>query len=343
MRQESSPQLNAKSSVGSISAAYWAKAVKKLMPIESSVQGVKETIWASGSSPKCEGDCVAHCIAGQPRNFFMPGLRKALKHRLFERFSDSRVVFGVFVTSPYTNDKLDAHGDGRQGVARNEVLNFTDFDGLTSDMEEVGVDRALLLYESCYHPSCMENPALQCDARDLGLLEGFDPQDGKVHHICDVQLRRFQTCMNMVTAYEHERNVKFAWVTRSRPDVYWTKPVAPARTLDQNVYFHDWEGAYGGFDWFYAVPRTYADAIARFPDEASCSQLHHPEIQKFCKTLGCECWLASWLLKQSIPFKALPGNGIGSWKSFVPVKFCSDDCPRDWEVTAASIENKRDK
>jgi hypothetical protein len=245
-------------------------------------------------------------------------------------------VFAVFVTSAYHADSGLVNKDGQKGFARTVMGNFTDTAKLLASMEDIGVHRALLLSEACEQPSCMENPALQCDARDLGLQDLFDTGDGKVHNICDVQVKRFQTCMNMVSAFEQERSVKFKWVTRSRPDVYWLKPIAPATQLDQAAYFHAWNVAYGGADWFYALPRTYAEVLARFPDEASCSQLHHPEIQKNCKILGCECWVASWMLQQGVPFKQFVG--INS-NACIPAKFCGEPCANDWHVSLANIDN----
>jgi hypothetical protein len=223
-----------------------------------------------------------------------------------------------------------------RGFARTVVGNFTETATLVSGMEDIGVHRALLLSEACQQPSCMENPALQCDARELGLKDLFNKSDNKVHHICDVQVKRFQTCMNMVTAYEHEHSVSFNWVTRSRPDVYWLKPIGPVMELERAAHFHAWNVAYGGADWFYALPREYADVLARFPDEASCSQLQHPDIQKNCEILGCECWVASWMLQQKVPFKQFVGTNSNSC---IPAKFCGEPCPHDWDISPETIEN----
>lgn len=320
----------------------WSKAVKKLHQMPPSSE-VTETIWSSGTEHKCGSPCVAHCIAGQPRDFVnVPGLRKALKHRVFEKFSPEPVVFAVFATSAYHHtpageqegDARITH-DGLEGYARTMVdeMRNDSLADLVTGMEEVGVQRALLLNESCHSPSCMENPRLQCDAKDLDLASGFDERDGRLHHICDIQFKRFQTCMMLVRDYEREHEMKFDWVTRNRPDVYWVKPIGPASQLDHHVYVTPWNVAYGAIDWFFAMPRGDADVFSQFAKEASCSQLHHPKILPECaKSLGCECWMASWLYQKNVNFTQLANA------PYTVAKFCGDGCPNDWDVSDESIE-----
>merc|ERR1712028_154754 len=100
----------------------------------------------------------------------------------------------------------------------------------------------------------------------------FDPRKGVVANICDVQFRRFQTCMNLVREYEADQHVAFKWVTRQRPDVYWKGFAGKFDGLDPNqVYLHAWAACgYGGADWFYFTGRKTADVLARFSDEFSC-------------------------------------------------------------------------
>jgi len=326
------------SSHTSISPAKWSEATKKLVELESRSPGVKESIWASGEDAACGEDCVAHCVAGQPRDFTAAkGLRKALKHRLFERFSESYAVFAVFVTSPYSSDG-PANKDGGKGFARTQVGELTNTTSLLANFEEIGVHRAMLLYEDCQHPSCMENPSMQCDKDEYGLTAAYNETDNKVHNICDVQVKRFQTCMGMVRDFEIEFDTTFKWVARSRPDVYWVHPVGPASNLKMVAYFHSWAVAYGGMDWFYALPRDVADVFARFPDEASCGILKNEEIQKDCHmALGCECWAAAFFRKNKVKFEKFVEN---SYNSCIPAKFCgADKCPIDWDVNDESIEN----
>lgn len=320
----------------------WADAVKKLHQMPSSSE-VTETIWSSGTEHKCGSPCVAHCIAGQPRDFSnVPGLRKALKHRVFERFSPDPLVFAVFATSAYHHapdgapkgDERITH-DGVEGFTRTiiEEMRNDSLAALVEGMEEIGVQRALLLNESCHDPSCMENPSLQCDANDLGLSSGFDERDGKLHHICDIQFKRFQTCMTLVRDYEQEHGMKFDWVTRNRPDVYWVKPIIPASELQNHVYVTPWNVAYGAIDWFFAMPRGDADVFSQFTEGATCSQLHHPKILPACATsLGCECWMASWLYQNNVNFAQL------DVAPYTVAKFCGAGCPNDWDVSDVSIE-----
>lgn len=320
----------------------WRESIRKLHQLTPR-SGVSETIWSNGKDQtKCGNPCVAHCLAGQPRDFTAPGLRKALKHRLFDKFSSDPVIFGVFVTSGYHNSgnaqQADGVKDGLSGYARTPTIDMANesMASLVSALDDIGVSRALFLNETCQDPSCMENPALQCNAADLHLKAQYDQRDGKVHHICDVQFRRFQTCMNLVREYELEHGMTFDWVARSRPDVYWTKPGPHVSELETHVYVTPWNIAYGAMDWFFALPREYADVFARFPEEASCSQLQQPKILEDCApALGCECWMASWLYKNNVKFERLPKA------SHIVAKFCGNDaCPRDWNVNETTIEER---
>lgn len=323
----------------------WPEATRKLFQMTPRSE-VTETIWSSGEHHNCGSPCVAHCLAGQPREFITtPGLRKALKHRVFERFSPQGVVFAVFPTSAYHNTE---RGEGPHasdaGTARTQVPEFDNdmLAALVTGMEEVGVSRALLLNETCHDPSCMENSQLQCKASDLNLDSDFGKEDGKMHHICDVQFKRFQTCMTLVREYEEEHSMKFDWVTRNRPDVYWVQPITHVSELEQRVYVSPANGpAYGGMDWFFAIPRKDADLFALFPDQATCAQLHHPQILPQCalgwrmepNSIGCECWMASWLYKNNMNFTHL------TKAPFTVSKFCGDGCPLDWDVNETSIIN----
>lgn len=248
----------------------------------------------------------------------------------------------MFATSAYHHapdgalegDERITH-DGVEGFTRTiveEMQNDT-LATLVAGMEEVGVQRALLLNESCHDPSCMENPSLQCDAKDLGLTSGFDEQDGKLHHICDIQFKRFQTCMTLVRDYEEEHGMKFDWVTRNRPDVYWVSPIIPASKLENHVYVTPWNAAYGAIDWFFAMPRGDADVFSQFAEKATCSQLHHHLVLPACAiSLGCECWMASWLYQNNVNFTQL------AHAPYTVAKFCGDGCPGDWDVSEMSIE-----
>lgn len=316
----------------------WSEAMNKLHHMPPKAE-VREAIWSNGGHHECGSPCVAHCIAGQPREFIStPGLRKALKHRVFQKFSAKPVVFAVFVTSAYHNAQQASEiRDGLDGYARTQVeeIRNDSLATLVAGMEEVGVQRALLLNESCHDPSCMENPQLQCDAQDLGLRQGFDNRDGRLHHICDVQFKRFQSCMTLVEEYEQEHRMKFDWVTRNRPDVYWLKPIVSASQLEHRTYVTPWNVAYGAIDWFFALPRGDADIFAKFADEASCSQLHHPHILPNCKmSLGCECWMASWLYQNEVQFEQLTSA------PYIVSKFCGAPCALDWNVSDASIEDR---
>mmetsp|Transcript_50526 Transcript_50526/g.130174 ORF Transcript_50526/g.130174 Transcript_50526/m.130174 type:complete len:91 (-) Transcript_50526:249-521(-) len=77
----------------------------------------------------------------------------------------------------------------------------------------------------------------------------------------------------------------------------------------------DRRACYGGFDWWYAMPRRSADVIARFRDEISCTDLDQEEIlggdpyyskpTECFRALGCEGWLAAWMWRQKLPFDHL--------------------------------------
>merc|ERR1712232_1400723 len=148
-------------------------------------------------------------------------------------------------------------------------------------MGYMDVDRALLLDESCHFGHCLK-------------------KGGVVANICDVQLRRFQTCMNLVREWERDKSMSFVWVTRHRPDVYWVgrsvNPRSP-RFDRNNVYLHSWAACgYGGADWFFFAGRDKADVIARMPDEFSCEMYRQvgilPQPCFYC--LGCECTMVAW-------------------------------------------------
>merc|ERR1711879_353132 len=84
-------------------------------------KGLEETIW-SGSRSK---PCVAHCIAGQPRDMISnKGIWKSYKHRLFEKFSDSPVVFVVFAATAFMGGL--GGGDGTPAFVRSAVSDVDD-------------------------------------------------------------------------------------------------------------------------------------------------------------------------------------------------------------------------
>merc|ERR1719491_2865986 len=101
-----------------------------------------------------------------------------------------------------------------------------------------------------------KSAGLSCAAKPLRLTAQYDKKTRNVTNICDVQVRRFQTCMHLVREYEQDHSVTFEWITRQRPDVYWQKPPGDISLLKKNVvYFREWRWCgYGNGDWFYMVP-----------------------------------------------------------------------------------------
>jgi hypothetical protein len=268
------------------------------------------------------------------------GLVKSIKHRLFEQFSDAPVIFAVLALGALNGTgELPGAGvpEGKTGFVRTpqtEVKN----EELLPSFQYLGVDRALLLREECTTGICLQKDSrLKCNAKQLGLHNFFDNSTGVHSNMCEVQVSRFRDSLELVRGYEYEHQVKFDWVTRPRPDIYFLRPAPSALTLtSDNVYVSPWAACgYGGMDWFYAVPRQYADTVADFTSSVSCSDYHsNPDISHKCSAcLGCECWLAAWMYAKKVPFRELP------WAWFTPSKFCNHltDCPDDWNVTQTSV------
>jgi hypothetical protein len=319
-----------------LSARDWTAAAGKFTQIGARREGVTETIWATSNSTakKCGSPCVAHCIAGQPRDMIhVKGLWKSIKYRLFEQFSHNPVIFALLAMGA---EKMEsAREEGGEGYVRQQQESVDDED-VRPSLEFLGVDRALLLREACTTGSCLqEGLRLKCDAKKLGNPNPFDEKTGKYTNMCEIQVSRFRDALELVRDYEDEHKMKFDWVTRPRPDVYFTRPVAPVTMLDTNsVHVSPWAACgFGGMDWFYAMPRKFADTYAEFSTGVSCDDYFtDANIATQCnKCLGCECWQAAWMMKKNLTFTKLP------WQWFIPGKFCGDDCPADWEATAKNI------
>jgi len=265
---------------------------------------------------------------------FNKGLWKSIKHRLFERFSDSPVIFALLAMGAATSAE-NATTEGAKGYVRTQQGEVKDEDILPS-MDYLGVDRALLFREECTTGQCLQKGLrLKCDGRELGLKQLVDESTGQYSNMCEIQVSRFRDALELVRDYEEQHNLKFDWVTRPRPDVYFTRPIMPANLLDMaSVHVSPWAPCgYGGMDWFYAIPRKYANTIGEFASSVSCSDYKSdPQIAQNCASCpGCECWLAAWMFAQKVPFQKLP------WQWFTPSKFCGPDCPPDWEVTPQNI------
>merc|ERR1719238_2273551 len=132
-----------------------------------------------------------------------------------------------------------------------------------------------MIEEPCKDGLCLEeHSGITCDAKDLGLTAQYDKKTGKLSVFCDVQIRRFQSCMHLVREYEQDRSVNFDFVTRPRPDVYIAEVSGLASKLSTKYVYTKIYAAcgYGGMDWQYIAPRFAADVIARFPDDMKC---HH--------------------------------------------------------------------
>lgn len=301
---------------------------------------VNETLWAKprpagAPAHKCGSPCVAHCIAGQPRDMItVKGLWKSIKHRLFEKFSESPIVFAVLAMGE-TKGK-DGGVEGVEGFVRGPQ-EAVENEKLLPGLEYMGVDRALLLREACTDGDCLQKGLrIKCKAADLGVSKMFDQKTGIYSNLCEIQASRFRDGMELVRQYETEHQMKFDWVTRPRPDVYFSRPVAPASSLDiKAVHVSPWAACgFGGMDWFFAMPRAHADTLSRFTSEVECSQYKtNPNVSKTCDACpGCECWFAAYMYSKSVPFQALP------WQWLTPAKFCgAADCPVDWEVNNANV------
>jgi len=311
-----------------------AKGILKQLPERR--PGLKETIYARKTQRKkaCGSPCVAHCLAGQPRSLpEVPGMYKALKHRLFDTLSDDSVVFGLFPISGMGGG--GGGGDGTKAWVRQSVGEL-DPNSMLAPMEYMQMDRALLFSEPCEDGSCLQKTAgITCDANDLGLTAQYDKASGQLSVFCDVQIRRFQSCMHLVREYEQDHGVEFDFVTRPRPDVYIAEVSGQASRLSPKYVYTKIYAAcgYGGMDWQYIAPRFAADVISRFPDEMTCGAMKRKGIlPKPCQDcLGCECMLAAWLLHNKVEFSHLP------WDGMVPLKFCGPGCAMDWEPTRRNI------
>jgi len=326
--------------VRKLTPSDWAAAAGKFVQIPSRREGVVETLFAKpgalDQSFKCGTPCVAHCIAGQPREMLnIKGLWKSIKHRLFDQFSESPVVFALLALGA-TFPSSPTEPEGTPGYVRSpqpEVNN----EAIRPSLDYLGVDRALLLREACTTGECLaKGLKLKCKASELGIQQLFDKKTGIYSNQCELQVSRFRDALELVRDYEAEHQMKFDWVTRPRPDVYFTRPVTPAFTLDVNsAHVSPWAACgYGGMDWFYALPRKHADTVAEFSTGVSCSDFKSsPEIQHNCYNCpGCECWMAAWMFAKNVSFTKLP------WQWFTPSKFCgAEDCPADWDVTSESI------
>jgi len=318
---------------GSASSYDWEKAVSKLYKVPQRRRGLDEVLRASGLSRPCGSPCIAHCIAGQPRALaHSRGLWKAMRHRLFEKLSESPIIFAVIVASAM----LGGGHEGHANFVRTSTGSEPDAKLLPA-LEYLQVDRALILREACTTGRCLAKHAgFTCNATKLGVRKQYDKKSGLLSQFCDVQVRRFQTCMHLVREYENDHNLSFDWVTRQRPDVYWTKPTGLASELSaDHVYLHSWATCgYGGGDWFYMAPRQIADVIARFPDEMTCDHLLHDHIlPKPCQDcLGCECFLFAWLFSQDVGIARMPRS------HHIPSKYCGAPCPADWTVTNKEVD-----
>lgn len=263
----------------------------------------------------------------------VPGLYKSIKHRLIDRMSEHSVVFGLFPISGMGGGSRA--GDGTKAYVRTDV-NSISASRLVPAMAYMQMDRAVLLSEPCKDGACLQKSAgITCDAKDLGLTAQYDKQTGKLSVFCDVQIRRFQSCMHLVREYEQDEKVNFQLVTRPRPDVYIAEVAGPASKLSTKWAYMKIYAAcgYGGADWLYIAPRHIADVIARFPDDMTCNALKRKDIlPKPCKDcIGCECMLAAWLLSNGLTFSHLP------WDGMIPLKFCGPGCAADWEPTPRNI------
>jgi len=343
---------------GGASSYDWKRAAGKFYQVPTRRCGLQETLWASKSSASlssqstsssstdsgmhprrrlCGDPCVAHCVAGQPRELLeFQGLMKSIKQRLFEGFSKAPVVFAVFSANLMNGV---APKEGMSAFVRAEVPAVSD-KAFLPVLEYMQMDRVLILREDCTTGECMaRSNGFVCDANELGLLDYFDKKTCKLYDLCDVQHRRFQTCMHLVREYEVVERRRFDWVTRQRPDVYWMKPPpgGVAALMKDSVYVAQslpWGRSFGGIDWFFAAPRGFADVLARFPDEMTCARLKRPEVlprlfdrtaEANCETdCGCECFLAAWLYSQDVKFAPLPED------PFMPLKYCGDRCVEKW-------------
>lgn len=302
---------------------------------------VNETLWAKPKAAgipahKCGKPCAAHVIAGQPRDMLnVKGLWKSIKHRLFEKFSDSPVVFAVLALGESKNKHNAGLDEGTEGYVRTQQEEVAD-QAVLPALEYMGVDRALLLREACTTGDCLQKGLrIKCKASDLGVQKLYDQKTGIYSNLCEIQASRFRDGMELVRNYESEHQMKFDWVTRPRPDVYFTRPVISALRLDNKVaHVSPWAACgFGGMDWFFALPREHADTLARFTSGVECSQYkNNPDVPPTCNSCpGCECWFAAWMYANNVSFQRLP------WQWFTPAKFCGADCPGDWDVTPQNV------
>lgn len=113
------------------------------MEIPSKKLRVHHTIYSATSSDepvKCGEPCVAHCIAGQPREMIsVKGLWKSIKHRLFEQMSESPHIFAALALGAVRQSLGQEGAMGYVREAQSEVPN----EDLLPSLDYLGVKRAL--------------------------------------------------------------------------------------------------------------------------------------------------------------------------------------------------------
>lgn len=283
----------------------WNQAVRRFLSVEPQLQdSAEEQIWASGDRFRCGKPCVATCLVGQWRQK-VDRRDWSLLRDTFSRFSDGGALFTLW-----------------------SALGTLRLSGIKVPLQNLRPDRALVMWEKCTTPECFrEHSQVVCDKHQNARLNKYFGTGNfySMYGMCDVQVDRMGQCMQLVREFEHDQGLKFDWVVKQSVDYKWFPDVAATTLNSSMVYMQPWcEGdgpraCYGGFDWWYATPRAYADVISGFRDGVTCDHLDREEIigkdpffhkNTQCSTnFGCEGWLAAWLFSQKVRFRPL-----GCWK-----------------------------
>lgn len=137
-----------------------------------------------------------------------------------------------------------------------------------------------------------------------------------------LQLSKLRVCLSFVRSAEAEREQRFHWVARLRPDAVWFAPVGDLARLDPGAvhvpcFYHSnyWIGARSCIgdpsDSFALVPRAHAEAYfdMRCPtleQWAAGSCTWKWRAPSGVKALAAECALKMQLDRLGVPFVAFP-------------------------------------
>jgi len=200
---------------------------------------------------ECSDDCgpdvlVAHCVAGLDRGFSrVPSMYRSFRQNLVSAMGGQAVVMlllKTFGTSPKSHTGRRA-GHFEQQVAKDYVREWGPVQR-ESMLNVLHYLQPQIVSLSAREDSVL-NPMCRLGAGDYGTSAG------EVRHVG--QLSSSYHCLEQIQAFEHNHAVRFALVTRARPDVVYLAPITPhyAYTGARLTYS-------SSKDFFYVMPRVCA-------------------------------------------------------------------------------------